>query len=112
LYGPSTPRDPARGACVTTGGMTVALDRLETDGYVKRQANPADRRSCTVHLIPRSLRKLEAVYRSKGEQLSAAMERYTDANLRLLIEFFEQINGGVSPPAASPSPAASSDRSR
>ena len=109
LYGPSTPRDLARGACVTTGGMTVVLDRLEKDGYVKREANPADRRSCIVHLIPQSLRKLEGVYRSKGEQLSAAMQRYSDAKLRLLIGFFEQINGSVSPPA---SPAASSDRSR
>jgi len=93
LHGPSTPRDLARWACVTTGGMTVVLDRLEKDGYVKREANPADRRSCIVHLIPGSLRKIEGVYRSKGEQLSGVIERYKDRDLRLLIEFFEQING-------------------
>ncbi len=93
LHGPSTPRDLARWACVTTGGMTVVLDRLEKDGYVKREANPADRRSCIVHLIPESLRKLESVYQSKGELLADAMERYKDRDLRLLIQFFEQING-------------------
>ena len=93
LHGPSTPRDLARWACVTTGGMTVVLDRLEKDGYVKREPNPADRRSCIVHLIPGSLRKIEGVYRSKGEQLSAVIERYKDRDLRLLIEFFERING-------------------
>ena len=93
LHGPSTPRDLARWACVTTGGMTVVLDRLEKDGYVKREANPADRRSCIVHLIPGSLRKIEGVYRSKGEQLSGVIERYKDRDLRLLIEFFERING-------------------
>ena len=94
LHGPSTPRDLARWACVTTGGMTVVLDRLEKDGYARRQANPADRRSCIVHLIPEGLRKLEGVYREKGKQLAHAMERYKDKELGLLIEFFERINGG------------------
>ena len=93
LHGPSTPRDLARWACVTTGGMTVILDRLEKDGYVKREANPVDRRSCIVHLILESLRKLEGVYKSKAELLSGVMERYKDRDLRLLIEFFEQVNG-------------------
>ena len=94
LHGPSTPRDLARWACVTTGGMTVVLDRLDKKGYARRQANPADRRSCVVHLIPERLRKLEGVYREKGEQLAHAMESYQDKDLRLLIEFFERINGG------------------
>jgi DNA-binding MarR family transcriptional regulator len=93
LHGPSTPRDLARRACVTTGGMTVVLDRLQKDGYVKREANPADRRSCIVHLIPESLRKLEGAYKSKGAMLAGAIERYSDRDLRLLIGFFEQING-------------------
>ena len=93
LYGPSTPRDLARWACVTTGGMTVVLDRLEKDGHARREANPADRRSCIVHLIPESLRKLEGVYKSKGELLAHAMERYSDKQLRLLVEFFELISG-------------------
>ena len=93
LHGPSTPRDLARGACVTTGGMTVVLDRLEKGGYVERKANPADRRSCIVHLIPESQRKLEGVYRSKGELLAGAIKRYKDKDLRLLIAFFDQLNG-------------------
>jgi MarR family transcriptional regulator, organic hydroperoxide resistance regulator len=92
LRGPSTPRDLARRACVTTGGVTVVLDRLEKAGYVERKPNPTDRRSCIVHLIPESLRKLEGVYKSKGELLAGAMRRYNDRDLRLLIGFFDQIN--------------------
>jgi MarR family transcriptional regulator, organic hydroperoxide resistance regulator len=94
LHGPSTPRNLATWACVTTGGMTVVLDRLEKDGYLNRQSNPADRRSCIVHLIPGSLRKLEGVYQSKGEALAGVIERYKEKDLGLLVEFFEQINGG------------------
>jgi len=92
LHGPSTPRNLANWSAVTTGGMTVILDRLERDGYVKRQPNPSDRRSSIVHLIPESLRKLESAYRSKGEKLAAAIDRYSDRDLKLLIEFFDQIN--------------------
>jgi MarR family transcriptional regulator, organic hydroperoxide resistance regulator len=93
LRGPSTPRDLASWACVTTGGMTVVLDRLEKDGYVQRKDNPVDRRSCIVHLIPESLRKLEGIYESKGKLLAAAVKRYSDTELRLLIGFFDQLNG-------------------
>ncbi len=93
LHGPSTPRDLARWACVTSGGMTVVLDRLEKGGYARRAPNPYDRRSAIVHLIPESLRHLESVYRAKGELLAGALARYTDRDLRLLIEFFEAING-------------------
>jgi DNA-binding MarR family transcriptional regulator len=92
LHGPSTPRDLARWACVTTGGMTVILDRLEGGGYVRRQANPTDRRSSIVHLIFESLRKFEGVYKEKGAQLAGAMGRYSDRDLRMLIQFFELIN--------------------
>jgi MarR family transcriptional regulator, organic hydroperoxide resistance regulator len=93
LHGPSTPRDLARWACVTTGGMTVVLDRLERDGYLRRRDNPADRRSCIVQLIPGSLHKLESIYASKAKLLDAAIGQYRDADLRLLIRFFDQLNG-------------------
>ena len=92
LHGPSTPRDLARWAAVTTGGMTVILDRLERDGYAKRVANPADRRSSIVHLIPECLRKLEGAYKSKGALLAAAIARYSDRDLVLLNRFFDELN--------------------
>jgi len=93
LHGPSTPRDLARWASVTTGGMTVILDRLERQGYARREANPADRRSSIVRLVRGSLRKIEEVYKSKGQLLAGVIDGYSDQDLRLLIEFFERING-------------------
>ena len=92
LHGPSTPRDLARWACVTTGGMTVILDRLQNDGFVRREPNPKDRRSCIVHLIPDSLKKVEGAYQSKADSLADAIERYSDRDLRLLIDFFEHLS--------------------
>ena len=40
----------------TTGGMTLALDRLEAAGWVRRAPHPDDRRRILVELTPDGLR--------------------------------------------------------
>src|ERR1700741_2389401 len=62
LMGPSTPGDLARSTGLTTGGVTVMLDRLEKGGYVKRVPNPRDRRSVLVRLNPTKLKKMQPFY--------------------------------------------------
>jgi len=92
LHGPSQPRDLARWAFITTGGMTVVLDRLEKSGYVKREPNPGDRRSCIVRLIPESLRRFADAYQSKAGRLASVLSKYSDRDLRMLVGFYEQLN--------------------
>lgn len=58
LYGPSTPSRLAEWTGLSSGGVTVALDRLERAGYIKRERNPADRRSLLATIVPGRLRKL------------------------------------------------------
>src|SRR5579871_5738191 len=62
LYGPATPSKLAASTGLSSGGVTVALDRLEKAGYIRREPNPADRRSLLIHIIPTKLRKLAAMY--------------------------------------------------
>ena len=45
-----TPSDLARQRMMTSGGMTVALDRLERKGLITRSPNPEDRRGSLVRL--------------------------------------------------------------
>src|SRR5690242_17121728 len=49
LMGPLTAGRLAECTRLTTGGVTVALDRMEKAGLVRRERNPSDRRSIMVH---------------------------------------------------------------
>ncbi len=62
LYGPSTPSRLAAWTGLSSGGVTVALDRLEKSGYLRRAPNPEDRRSLLITLVPGRLRKIAAMY--------------------------------------------------
>src|SRR5579875_1816154 len=62
LYGPATPSKLAAATGLSSGGVTVALDRLEKGGYIRREPNPADRRSLLINLVPARLLKVRGMY--------------------------------------------------
>src|ERR1035441_10596867 len=90
LQGSATPGEIARWAFLTTGGVTVVLDRLEKAGYIRRQPNPHDRRSSIIRPIPSKFRKLQPHYQSKGEALARALSAYTEDELKLIQDFFQK----------------------
>src|SRR6201995_6198325 len=51
--GPSTAGDLAKATRLTTGAITSMIDRLEKAGYVKRSADPNDRRKVIVSFVPK-----------------------------------------------------------
>jgi len=85
-----TPGDLAKWSGLTTGGVTVALDRLERAGYIKRQPNPDDRRSTIIQPVEARLRQFQSIYKSKGDSLAAAMTAYNDRELALILDFFRR----------------------
>src|ERR1700677_4013238 len=62
LYGPSTPGRLSAWTCLSSGGDTAALDRLERAGYLRRDPTPADRRSLLITLRQQRLRKSAPMY--------------------------------------------------
>jgi DNA-binding MarR family transcriptional regulator len=50
IVGPLTPSELAEDLLLTSGGMTVRLNRLQAAGLLERQPNPRDRRGVLVHL--------------------------------------------------------------
>jgi MarR family transcriptional regulator, organic hydroperoxide resistance regulator len=89
LYGPSTPSRLAGWTRLSSGGITVALDRLEKAGYLRREANPADRRSLLITLIPTRLRKIAAMYDRVENETRRLLGTLPQADLEAVVRFFE-----------------------
>lgn len=72
----------------STGGMTKQLDRIEAARYIKRVANPEDRRSSLVRLTPRGRRLIDAAledhFRAETELLEGLDEPELDRCVQLL----------------------------
>ena len=91
LDGPSTPTRLAAETGLSSGGVTVALDRLEKAGYILRAPNPADRRSLLVALIPSSLVKIAGLYEEVESETRRLIATLTQRDLEAVICFFETI---------------------
>ena len=92
LQGSATPGELARWSGLTTGGVTVAVDRLEKSGYVKRQPNPKDRRSNIIRPVPARLLELYLIYKSKGELVVTVLSEFNDRELQVIMSFLKRTN--------------------
>ena len=92
LMGPSTPGDLARFTGLTTGGVTVLLDRLEKGGYLKREPNPRDRRSVLVRLNPTKIKKMQAFYGEINQRMAALLDETTERDLRSFVNVLSKMN--------------------
>ncbi len=91
LNGPSTPSRLAAWTGLSTGGITVALDRMERAGYVRREANLADRRSLLITLVPARMRKLATVYEGVESETRRLLATLPQHDLEAVIRFFETL---------------------
>ncbi len=92
LYGPSTPGRLATWTGLSSGGVTVALDRLERARYVRRARNPADRRSLLVTLVPARMRKLAGMYEGVERETRRMLARLPERDLAAVVRFFEALH--------------------
>jgi DNA-binding MarR family transcriptional regulator len=91
LYGPSTPSRLGAWTGLSSGGITVALDRLEKGGYVRREPNPADRRSLLITLLPARLRKVAAMYEDVEQETRRLLATLPQSDLEAVVRFFETL---------------------
>jgi MarR family transcriptional regulator, organic hydroperoxide resistance regulator len=89
LEGPCTPSRLAEWTGLSSGGVTVALDRLEKAGYIRRGPNPADRRSLLITLLPVRLRKLAGMYEGVEAETRERLDLLSPGDLDAVVRFFE-----------------------
>jgi DNA-binding MarR family transcriptional regulator len=92
IGGPMTPGRLAGLTGLTTGGVTVVLDRLEKAGVILRERNPKDRRSSLVSVLPKFLRSAEGAYAKMTEATDALLAQFSDRELAVIARFLQKAN--------------------
>src|SRR4030095_7508939 len=73
---------------LTTGAITGGVDRLErTAGRLPAGRPPADRRKVFIAIVPENVAKIGRFYEHMQRGMVKLWESYSDAELRLLLEF-------------------------
>jgi len=90
--GEMTAGELARETGLTTASITGVADRLEEAGYVRRERDPRDRRRVVIRLVLESaLRDVAPVFLPLILGWQGVVTRYTDDELRLIVEFYDQM---------------------
>jgi DNA-binding MarR family transcriptional regulator len=88
LTGAMTAGELAKATGLTTASITGVLDRLEESGFVRRERDATDRRRVIVQLnLASGLRDVAPVFAPMLIAWRVAADRYTDAELRLILSF-------------------------
>jgi DNA-binding MarR family transcriptional regulator len=72
---------------LTTGAITTVLDRLERADYARRVNDPSDRRRVLVELTPHARDTANSFYAPHAALSEQLYQRYTLAQLELLLQF-------------------------
>src|SRR5918912_477113 len=88
--GPLSPTVLARRAGLHPATVTGILDRLERDGWVARERDPADRRAVVVHPLRERAGELFRLYAAMNASMDELCAGYTDGELALLADFLRR----------------------
>lgn len=91
--GPSTAGALAQATGLTTGAVTSLIDRLERSGFVKRSADPNDRRKVIVSLIPERKAGITARYGKLAAAVQELLSSYSKRELLFLIGHTKALTG-------------------
>lgn len=85
--GPATAGELAKATGLTTGAITGVIDRLERDGYARREHDKTDRRKVYVRARPEALQKAAPIFEPMRRASADVLSRYSDAELALILDF-------------------------
>ena len=80
----------ASAARLTSGAVTAVLDRLERAGFVRRVADPADRRRVLAEVTPQLAERSAPLFGPMVEEGVRWISTYTDDQLETILDFMER----------------------
>jgi DNA-binding MarR family transcriptional regulator len=90
--GPATVGELGKITGLATGATTRMIDRLEQAGFVRRRADAADRRRVIVAPVSERLAELDRLFEGISTGWRDVLERYSDDQLALLLDFLERVH--------------------
>jgi MarR family transcriptional regulator, 2-MHQ and catechol-resistance regulon repressor len=76
---------------LTSGSITTAVDRLETQGFVERRAHTTDRRARVVYLTPHGERLIRAVFGEHRRDMERAASALTAKERATLVRLLKKL---------------------
>lgn len=89
-HGPFSPGALAQRAGLHPATMTGVIDRLERDGWVMRERDPADRRAVLVRALPERATELVRLYAGMNRSMDEICAQYGSAELDLIADFLDR----------------------
>ena len=90
--GPLPVNEIGKKVLLTSGSITVAVDRMETKGLVERRAHGTDRRARIVHLTKAGRKLITSAYAEHATDMERlASESLTTAERKTLIRLLKKI---------------------
>lgn len=86
-----TPSDLAMRLRLTTPAVTALIDRLEQRGMVRRQPNPADRRSLLVTLTPAGVAAYNGAFAELTEVAGSALDGLAEVEVDAVRHFLRAV---------------------
>ena len=72
---------------LTTGAITGVVDRLEKKGFVRRAADPRDRRKAVIVPVPEKVAEIGKIFGRLAERTAAVIERYSPKERAAIDDF-------------------------
>jgi DNA-binding MarR family transcriptional regulator len=87
--GPLSAGEIARWSGLATASVTNLIDRLELKGFVRRVADPTDRRRVMVEAVGERLTSARSLLASTRRSLAQLYDRYSDRDLSVIADFLQ-----------------------
>jgi DNA-binding MarR family transcriptional regulator len=73
---------------LTSGAVTGLVDRLEKEGFVRRDRHPSDRRKVMIHPVTEKMEaEIAPLFASMGQQMEELFSSYSDQELAIIQDF-------------------------
>ena len=94
--GPQKPTELAAAVGLTTGGLSIALERLEKAGYIRRRRHEHDRRSVVVEATDKAHSVDEEIFGRIEKRMRRLFGSYEAGELDVILRFLRETRETIS----------------